>query len=747
MSLFHQLSLRNKITFIIVFTTFITLTIGLGINLYSQVSSIKNTALSEKTLTAKIVSNYTTTDLIFNNKKTALESLSYLNKDTSILNAHLYDASGQHFVSLYKDQHQHHFDKSITSTWHSFNGNELDIIEPITLDNQIIGSLYLHTSIKDDLKSIEDSIKYIALILVALVIFSFIVAGKLSQIISTPISTLTEALKNYSRNKNQQLNLTVQYNDETGKLIQSFNEMVTRTSNHETMRDIAEKKLKDNERNLNLILNNLADSIITINEKGIILTFNKSAETMFGFTPDEITNKNINILIADDTTKEHDSYIQNYIDTDEEKIIGTGYETNAQNKNKDIFPIRLMITKLPRDLNNKRLFIVSCQDLTLIKQQENQIRRTLKMDALGKLTGGIAHDYNNMLGVVMGYSDLLKEALKDNHILEKYASEIYRAGERGTKLTRKLLTFSRQKQSYEASPLNLNTLLLEERDMLKKTLTVSINLTLNLADDLWLTLLDSSDMGDVILNMCINSMHAMDGNGNLTIQTNNEIVDNFKAQTLAITEGNYVTLSIIDSGFGIDDAIREKIFDPFFSTKGDKGTGLGLSQVYGFVKQNKGEIKVYSELGEGTQFKLYFPRYISDEYHHYQEKTIDIGSADGHESILVVDDEKALRDLAYDILSTHGYHVICAESAGKALEILETETFDLLLTDIIMPKMNGYQLVEIVNEKYPELKILFASGFADNRHEDMNEENSIKNLLQKPYNSNSLLQKISELLK
>jgi len=741
MDAFYQLTLRNKITFIIVFTTFITLTIGLGIGLYLQVSSIKNTALSEKTLTAKIVSSYTITDLVFNNKKTALESLSYLNKDTSILNAHLYDSSGQHFVSLYKDKHKHNFDQNITGTWHKFNGNELDIAEPIILDDKLIGSLYLHTSIKEDLQSIEDSIKYIALMLVALVIFAFIVAGKLSKIISTPISTLTDALKGYSQKKSTQLNLTAKYDDETGELIKSFNEMVVRISNHEAMRDLAEKKLKENEKNLNLILNNLSNSIITIDESSAILTFNYSAETMFGFTKNEILGESISNLIPDE------NFIQNNKDTGEEKNISDRREVNAQNKNKDIFPIRVMVSELPIDLNNKRHFIVSCQDLTLIKQQENQIRRTQKMDALGKLTGGIAHDYNNMLGVVMGYSELLKEALKDNQTLEKYASEIHRAGIRGAKLTKKLLTFSRQKQSSEASLVNLNTLLLDESDMLKKTLTVSINLTLDLADDLWSTLLDINDMEDAILNICINGMHAMDGHGHLTIHTQNEVIDDYDARALGVNGGDYVTLSITDTGCGMDDAVKDKIFDPFFSTKGDKGTGLGLSQVYGFVTQNKGNIKVYSEPGEGTQFKLYFPRHISIKKNFSQNKDLITGSLNGHESILVVDDEEALRGLAHDILSANGYHVICASNASEALEALETEKFDLLLTDIIMPEMNGYQLVEIVKTKYPKLKILFASGFADNRHEDMSEENSSENLLAKPYNSTSLLQKVYDLLK
>jgi len=395
--------------------------------------------------------------------------------------------------------------------------------------------------------------------------------------------------------------------------------------------------------------------------------------------------------------------------------------------------------------------LMGVHDLSIARaaEQENaklqhQLHQSQKMDALGKLTGGIAHDYNNMLGVIMGYAELLEGELRDQPALVKYAQEIYRAGKRGNQLTNKLLAFSRQRMS-EANSINLNSLLLNQQHMLEKTLTVRIKLAFDLAENLCSIWTNDSEMGDIILNMSINAMHAIDGNGQLTIRTSNEQINQQVAQFLNIPTGDYVLLSITDTGCGMDKATKEHIFEPFFSTKGEQGTGLGLSQVYGFVHSTGGAIKVYSELGQGTQFALYFPRYIEtgDKQQSKKEtKAIDIK---GSETILLVDDESALLSLHCEMLAKKGFNVLPAESAKKALEILQHETVDLLLSDIIMPEIDGYQLAAMVKEKYPRIKIQLVSGFTDDRNMDMIDKSLQQNILFKPFNSQILLQRIHEL--
>jgi two-component system, cell cycle sensor histidine kinase and response regulator CckA len=385
------------------------------------------------------------------------------------------------------------------------------------------------------------------------------------------------------------------------------------------------------------------------------------------------------------------------------------------------------------------------EDITEQTDLEINLRRSQKMEALGKLTGGIAHDYNNMLGVVLGYAELLEDQLKDQPELAKYAHQIHHAGERGARLTSKLLSFSRQKASHVAR-INLNLSLQSQQHMLEKTLTVRIKLLLVLAEKLWPICVDESELEDIILNLSINAMHAIEGNGQLTIHTSNEQLDKMDVKALDIKSGDYVLLSISDTGCGMSESVKEKIFEPFFTTKGEHGTGLGLSQVYGFVRSSGGVIKVYSESGYGARFSLYFPRYIERKAKKLIQEESNAVDIKGTETILLVDDEPALLNLNCEILSQQGFNVISTESAKKALDILEHEAVDLLISDIIMPEMDGYQLAAIVKEKYPDIKIQLVSGFDDSHNMEVLDESLQMNLLYKPFNSKLLLQKIHELL-
>ncbi len=378
-------------------------------------------------------------------------------------------------------------------------------------------------------------------------------------------------------------------------------------------------------------------------------------------------------------------------------------------------------------------------------QADETIRRTQKMDALGKLTGGIAHDYNNMLGVVIGYADILKDQLDDKPVLQQYAEKIGHAGERGAKLTKKLLSFSKNKTT-DAESLNINTVLKYEQHMLEKTLTSRIKLEFKLSEELWPVHLDESEFEDALLNICINAMHATKGNGELILETCNVRVNEVEAKVLELTAGDYVKFSLRDTGKGMSEEIKEKIFDPFYSTKGEKGTGLGLSQVYGFVSRSGGAIKVESVIDEGTEFVLFFPRYLDENTRIKSSATEIKKEADGKETILVVDDEVDLLALTCEILIQHNYRVFHADNAEYALEILQREKIDLLLSDIIMPDMDGYTLASIVMEKYPHVRIQLASGFPGEHDVENVDEALSENILRKPYNSTALLARVQDLL-
>lgn len=509
------------------------------------------------------------------------------------------------------------------------------------------------------------------------------------------------------------------------------------------------KKFLLNEDELRNILDGMVDGVITINDKGEVLSFNKSAETIFGYSPNEVIGKNVSLLMPEPDSSKHDSYLKNHITTGINHIIGIGRDVIAKRKNGEVFPMRLSVVESSSKTQGERWFIGSCLDITLYKQQEEQLRRSLKMDALGKLIGGVAHDYNNMMGVILGYTEIIEDQFKHIPELIEYMGQIKNAGERGRDLTNSLMSYSR-KRSRTKEVVHINDVLKNNNRMLSKILTAQIELRMEMDDQLWTVCIDKGCLDDVILNMSINAMHAMPEGGNLLFKTSNIQLNSVDAQVLNINAGDHVKLSISDTGVGMTKDVVSQIFEPFFTTKDEKGTGLGLSQVYSFVQKSNGTIRVYSEPGHGTSFSLFLPRYDAQLNKTDEDDIVEPQKTkkyDGSGKILVVDDEDALRKISQMILSSHGYEVIEAEGGKQALSIIEKENIDLVLSDVIMPEMDGYELAHIIHHKYPHIKIQLCSGFADARVLTVTNEALYNKMLHKPFSSHDLLQCVKKLLK
>lgn len=484
--------------------------------------------------------------------------------------------------------------------------------------------------------------------------------------------------------------------------------------------------------------------IIEWNTNFETLYWNPAAQRIFGYTEEDVLGRHVTESIHHESSRKEVDEIWNQLMENK----GGAYSIN-ENTTKDGQTILCEWHNTPLvDQDGKVIGVTSLvEDITEREKNKENLWQTQKMDAIGKLTGGIAHDFNNMLGVILGFSKLLKKSLsKDDSQLIRYSDQIIIAGSRASKLTSKLMAFSRKAPLFYESA-DINQIANDMRDMLETTLTARINLIFELEESLWRVWLDKGRLEDCILNLSINAMHAMPDGGAVTLSTSNVCITNMDINTINISQGDYVLLSIADTGIGMSKAVQEHMFDPFFTTKGDKGTGLGLSQVYGFVQQLNGNIQVFSEPGQGTRIDFYIPRYLEPENSELDDSSIDLlDSPSGNETILVVDDEVALLELAEMILTTYGYTVICAERGEQAWEILKSNSVDLLLTDVIMPEMGGYQLVNAVQELYPEIKIQVVSGFV--------EENSInkggnifhENRLHKPYSAEVLLKKIRDLL-
>jgi len=551
-----------------------------------------------------------------------------------------------------------------------------------------------------------------------------------------------ESSRNENVTKEGKIILCEWYNspliNESGKVIGAVSLVRDVTYEH-----ASQQALRESEQEQRDILDTLRDGIITISETGVIQTFNRAAEHLFGLTSAEAIGQNISVLAREEDKDQTEGFSQ----SSSMRLLAGSREVVGIYKKNTTFPMRLTLAELPASANGQHRFASSCQDLTEIKSQQAQIQRAQKMDALGKLVGGIAHDYNNMLGVILGYTSLMEMKFSNVEGLQKYIANISQAGERARQLTKRMLAFSKQKSTEaEAEAVDVNSLVNEQKDLINKSLTAMITTHYQLCDSLGLIWVDKSELEDSLLNLVINAKHAMPDGGQLTVSTGAVHLSQIDAETIGLTENDYITLSVKDNGCGIDTDIVDSIFDPFFTTKGIDGTGLGLSQVYGFAGRSGGTIKVYSRKGVGTEFTLYFPLYRGEESNDISPVEVKPYRQGEGQTILVVDDEPALRKLAEEILTMAGYHVSTARNGHEAIEILTTTKFDLVLSDVIMPQVDGYQLAQHIQENYPSIKVQLATGFSSNRHSTMKDKSLHNNMLYKPYRTDELLSRVSTLI-
>jgi two-component system cell cycle sensor histidine kinase/response regulator CckA len=395
-------------------------------------------------------------------------------------------------------------------------------------------------------------------------------------------------------------------------------------------------------------------------------------------------------------------------------------------------------------------FEVFAEDVTEKRTLERQLRMAQKMEAIGRLSGGIAHDFNNLLGVIIGYSGVLKKSLDKSQPTYEFAMEIEKAGQRAASLTRQLLAFSRQ-QVLTPSVLSLNSLVADMEKMLPRLLGEDVNVSLALDEKLGNVKADQSQIEQVIMNLAVNARDAMPSGGKLHIQTANVELDHaYTRDHPGSKVGSYVMLAIADTGTGMSADTITHIFEPFFTTKGvGEGTGLGLATVYGIVKQSNGYIWVDSAVGKGSTFKIYLPKHVETEPVSVAKPGSESsGKPQGSETILLVEDADPLRKLAQAFLESNGFRVLSAASGEAALEIAKHHSgvFDLLLTDVVMPGMNGRVLAEQLSTRHPGLKVLFMSGYTDTFIAGHGVLQQGTHLLHKPFTEEVLVSKVREVL-
>ncbi|MCB0168261.1 MAG: PAS domain S-box protein [Anaerolineae bacterium] len=530
---------------------------------------------------------------------------------------------------------------------------------------------------------------------------------------------------------------------ETGQTLRLFG-----TIQDVTKRRRAEDELRASEARFRTFVDHATDAFFLHDDQGKVIDVNRQACESLGYTREELigmTPDNYDIVVDK-------ALIKQIIDRLNAGEI-VAFESKHRRKDGTIFPVEVRARPLQQD--NRRLGIALVRDITERKQLEAenekltaQFYQAQRMESIGQLAGGIAHDFNNLLIPIMGYIELNLAELDSRSKLYADLTQVRKAADRAADLTRQILAFSRQ-QVLEMSLLDLNSLIVDFQKMLQRLLGEDIELQIFLAPGLVPIKADKSQIEQVILNLAVNARDAMSSGGKLTIETTNAYLDETYVEKYAgnLAAGHYVMLAVSDTGQGIDAVTQKRIFDPFFTTKEQgQGTGLGLSTVFGIIKQHQGHILVYSESSNGTTFKIYLPKAEEIPQSIISPTTKPI-TVFGTETVLVVEDEEMVRKLVCETLEAHGYDVLEALSPADGLKLAsDKSTIHLLVTDVIMPEMNGKALYNQVTALQPNCKVLYMSGYTNNVivHHGILDEGI--NFLQKPFTIHNLVRKVRHVL-
>ncbi|MBI2829304.1 MAG: PAS domain S-box protein [Acidobacteria bacterium] len=511
-----------------------------------------------------------------------------------------------------------------------------------------------------------------------------------------------------------------------------------------TERKHVEKALRDSEARFRSLAETASDAIISADRSGTIVFWNGAAESMFGYGEQEAVGERLHFLMREQYRAMCQAELEHVRPAAQSHLAGRTVELHGLRKDGTEFPIEISLAAWKK--SDETFYTAIIRDTTARKGFEEQLRQSQKMEAVGQLAGGIAHDFNNLLTAILGYSELLLEKLGETHPLFEDVAEIRKAGERGAALTQQILAFGR-KQTVLPRVLDLNTVVTRGEKLLRRVIGEDIAIRMRLGHGLGRVKADPVQIEEIVLNLAVNARDAMPQGGTLTIATASVVLDSeFVRRHFGSEPGRHVSITVQDTGCGMTPNVLTHIFEPFFTTKGpDKGTGLGLSTVYGIVKQSDGYITVESTPGIGTTVTTYWPA-VDDPIESAGAVPRSVNGLKGTETILLVEDETGVRDLIQRVLEGCGYTVLQARDAGDAIAIEETHRgpIHLLLSDIIMPGLNGPDLAQRIVRRRPAIKVLYASGFANRI--DLGSLSRSASFIQKPFTPEILATNVRECL-
>ncbi len=738
---FRDRPIRQKVNILIVVASAIALGLAaLGLVVY-DLTTVQPRAMRDLAAQVELIRINTTAALAFQDRRAATENLATLRAKREIASAILFGLDGRVFATYVRDRENAPSQlQAPPPAGHTYRNNRLTVSQPVENEGQRLGWLTMEYTLPPLWARLPQYGIIAGVVLLALLAVSLLLWRLLKSSITEPLARLAEASKAVAQSKNRQVRAVKEADDEIGHLTDAFNEMLATLEMRETA-------LRENTAQLLEAMTVARMSSWAWDVQKDTISWGGRESHTFG-----------------DKGKPADSSLASFLEVvhpGDRSTVEQGLLRAAQSGQRCELDFRVLDPDghtrwlamrgqrgHDHDRQSPRLLGL-VMDMTDRRRLEEQLLQSQKLEAIGRLAGGVAHDFNNLLTGILGYANFALKSLPDNHAAWVDILEIERAGTRAAALTGQLLSYARR-QMIAPKIVRLNDLVLNMEGLLRRLIGEDVDLETQCDQNLWHTQIDPGQFEQVIINLAVNARDAMPSGGRLTVETSNcRLDDSYVRQHPEVLPGEYVMLAVADTGIGMDSATQVRIFEPFFTTKEQgKGTGLGLAVCYGIVKQASGHLWVYSERGRGTTFKVLLPRALEEEELMSDARPPEQPAAAGHETVLIVEDEPVVRRLTVRALTERGYQVLEAEDGPTAIAVAQEHKGDLhlLVTDVVMPGMNGKELADRLTAERPELRVLYISGYAE--HAVVRQGVLVEGIafLSKPFDLSQLARTVREVL-
>jgi PAS domain S-box-containing protein len=710
-------SIRQKLTWMNMLVSGIALLLACAAFVVYELADFRATMVQSLSIQAQIAGANSASALLFNDPDSARGTLSALTAAPNILSAGIYTPSGEPFAIWSRGPEDKMSTPAIPAgqtEFSRFTPSELILMRAIEFQGKRIGTVEIHSDLGEVRDRLVRYARIVGVVLAMSLLAAFLLSSIFQKATARPIVQLAETARIVSRDKQYSVRAPAPAGkDEISVLTGAFNEMLGQIQERDTALQAAIEALRQSEERYRLVSEISSDYVYSLRvDSGGTLTCEWITDRfaqITGYTSEESNLRGWRSLYHSGdmpvAEQHYETLLSGQPDSMDARIVTKGQRVRW---------IRIYDRPMGGPGHVERIY-GAAQDITVQKQLEEQLLQTGKMEAIGQLAGGVAHDFNNLLTVIRGYGDLLRKQPGLHEASLEQIDEILEAARRASELTRQLLAFGRG-QVLQLRNVSVNRVLDGMESLLRRLIGEDLELIVVRGSDLGLVKADPGQLEQVVMNLAVNARDAMPAGGRLTIETANATLSEDEAgQHGIVAAGPYVMLSVSDTGAGMDAETLARAFEPFFTTKeAGKGTGLGLAMVYGIVKQSGGDIHVLTEPGRGTTFNIYLPRLESGVEAVVESPPFSLRpSGQGSETILVLEDETSLRSLIRQVLVRRGYTVLDTGDPDEAIRICQQRgiTIHLLITDVIMPKMSGPQVVEHVIKLCPEMRILYVSGY------------------------------------